>query len=407
MKELKLGVIGLGGRGRGLLRTTLKCFPEVEVVALCDSYEDRVEEAARMTVEARQTTPACYTDWRAFMADPQVGIVLIATSWEDHVLLAVEAMRAGKITALEVGGAYCVEDCWQLVRTWEETRTPFFFLENCCYGKRELLATALVRDGTLGEVVYAHGAYCHDCRSQIAGGEAKRHYRLRNYLARNCDNYPTHDLGPIAKILNINRGNRMLRLVSMASKSRGVAAYVKGKEEYASLWDKEFAQGDVVSTMITCADGTLITLKLDTTLPRAYSREFMISATRGIFSEQDDVLLTEDMDLGRDVPMRQFRGNTAEFEHRLPKIWRDMNKALEEGMAGGHGGMDELMLRSFFDAVQSGEEMPIDVYDAASWMVITCLSEQSIANGGMPVDIPDFTCGSWQTRPPKDVTTFD
>ena len=66
--------------------------------------------------------------------------------------------------------------------------------------------------------------------------------------------------------------------------------------------------------------------------------------------------------------------------------------------------MDTLMLRAFFDAVHNGEEMPIDVYDAASWMVISCLTEASIANGGMPIDIPDFTGGRWVIREPKDVT---
>ena len=47
--------------------------------------------------------------------------------------------------------------------------------------------------------------------------------------------------------------------------------------------------------------------------------------------------------------------------------------------------------------------MPIDVYDMATWMAITPLSEQSIAHGGMPQAIPDFTRGQWMYRPKKDV----
>ena len=70
----------------------------------------------------------------------------------------------------------------------------------------------------------------------------------------------------------------------------------------------------------------------------------------------------------------------------------------EEEIAAGHGGMDTLMLRDFFDAAANGREMPIDVYDAASWMVISCLSEQSVQNNGRPVDIPDFTGGEWLLR---------
>lgn len=39
--------------------------------------------------------------------------------------------------------------------------------------------------------------------------------------------------------------------------------------------------------------------------------------------------------------------------------------------------------------------MPIDVYDMATWMSITPLSERSIQLGSMPVEIPDFTNGKW------------
>ena len=404
MDTLKIGFLGLGQRGNGLLGNILHNFPDVDIVAVCDSYPDRTEAAAKRVADARNTAPVAYDHYSKLLADPNVEIVIIAAAWEAHVPLAVAAMKAGKITAMEVGGAYSVDDCWKLVHTWEETKTPFMFLENCCYGQRELLATSLVRKGKLGEVVYCHGSYCHDLREEICNGVAMRHYRLRNYLARNCDNYPTHNLGPIAKLLNINRGNRMLRLVSMASKSRGLSHFMQGKEEYAFLQDKHFAQGDVVSTMITCADGSLITLKLDTTLPRAYSREFTVSGTRGIYSEQYNAILTDETEFNHNQGMSHYQDSADQYKDQQPKIWREIT---EEEIKAGHGGMDTLMLRSFFDAVRSGSEMPIDIYDAASWMVITCLSEASIANGGQSIDIPDFTCGQWVMREPTDVTDLD
>lgn len=404
MNNLKIGFIGLGQRGSVLLDNVLHNFPDVDVVAVCDSYADRTADAAKKVADSRDNTPATYTNHSDLLADKNVQIVIISASWEAHVPLAIAAMRAGKITALEVGGAYSVEDCWQLVHTWEETKVPFMFLENCCYGERELLATKLARMGRLGEVVYCHGAYCHDLREEICGGIKNRHYRLRNYLARNCDNYPTHNLGPIAKLLNINRGNRMLKLVSMGSKSRGLESYVKEREEYEFLQGKHFAQSDVVTTMITCADGTLITLKLDTTLPRAYSREFTVSGTKGIYSERDNVILEDGGDFNHEESIGLCRDSADKYKDLRPKIWKDIS---EEEIKAGHGGMDTLMLRSFFTAVRNGTEMPIDVYDAASWMVITCLSEASIANGGMPIDIPDFTSGRWVMREPQDVTDLD
>ena len=405
MDKIKLGFLGLGQRGRGLISNVLGNFPDVDIVAVCDEYPDRVEDEAKRVTEARGAEPAKYTYHGDLLDDPNVNTVIISASWEAHIPLAIEAMKKGKICGLEVGGGYSVDDCWQLVRTWEETKTPFMFLENCCYGKDELVATRMVRQGKLGEVCYAHGSYCHDLRWEISSGVKIRHYRLRNYLSRNCDNYPTHNLGPIAKLLNINRGNRMVKLSSMASKARGLSEYVKDKEEYAFLQDKHFAQGDVVCTNILCADGSLITLKLDTTLPRAYSREFTVSGTKGIFSVPDSVVLTDDMDFNHEVGMATYRGNAeAVYEDNMPGIWKSITK---EQIEAGHGGMDTLELQAFFGAALSGEEMPIDVYDAASWMVITCLTEASIANGGMPIDIPDFTGGRWVLREPKDVIPLD
>ncbi len=401
-KKIKVGLIGLGQRGDIWVKAILKNFTDdLEIVALCDVYEDRVETCAKAVEDAKQGEPKKYLSAHDLFRDPSVEAVIISASWEDHIPLAIESMNAGKITALEVGGAYSIDDCWQLVRTYEKTKVPFFFMENCCYGKKELLATNMVRKGLLGEVVYCHGAYCHDLRSEIAYGVKNRHYRLRNYLTRDCDNYPTHELGPIAKLLSINRGNRMLSLVSVSSKPRGLANFVQGKEDLKDLHDQDFRQGDVVETLIKCADGSLISLKLDTTLPHAYSREFSVSGTKGCYQEVGDIALIDGADFNHENDVNEYLGSAKQYEKDyLPKIWQEIT---EEQLKGGHGGMDDLMLRSFIDAIRSGKEMPIDVYDAACWMAITCLSEESIAQGGATIAIPDFTGGQWVMRQKKDV----
>ena len=92
--------------------------------------------------------------------------------------------------------------------------------------------------------------------------------------------------------------------------------------------------------------------------------------------------------------------NSNEYEEYLPDFWRN---ATERELALGHGGIDFFQFKAFFKAILNGEEMPIDVYDMAAWMAITPLSEQSIAHGGMPQAIPDFTRGKWILRESKDV----
>ena len=85
----------------------------------------------------------------------------------------------------------------------------------------------------------------------------------------------------------------------------------------------------------------------------------------------------------------------------MPSIWKNIS---EEERKKGHGGMDYFCFKSFLDAVKNGCPMPIDVYDAATWMAVSVLSEKSIAEGGTVQYMPDFTHGMWMTRAPLDVT---
>jgi len=398
-EQINVGIIGLGNRGRSLLKYCIIPQPGVRVAAVCDKYDDRILKSADMVVEAGQPRPKTTNDYREILAMPEVDAVLILSSWESHVEAACEAMRAGKYTAFEVGGAYSVEDCWKLVRVHEETGVHCMMLENCCYGREELMVLNMVRQGLFGEVVHCQGGYRHDLRDEISYGRETRHYRFYNYLKRNAENYPTHELGPIASVLDINRGNRMLSLVSVASKAAGLHEFLmreKGTEYDAT--NIQFAQGDVVTTIIKCARGETIVLTLDTTLPRAYSRGFHVQGTKGIYMEDNQSIFLDGKDNEFDFKWHE-RWNSAkeyreEYEH---PIWK---KYLKEGVRGGHDGMDWLVLGAFFDCVRKKCSPPIDAYDAAAWMSITCLSEQSIALSGMPMPIPDFTNGKWMVRAP-------
>lgn len=398
MKKIKMGIVGLGNRGYDLAQTIMFCG-DADIVAVCDLYQDRVDRAISIIKEKSGVTATGYLDYNELLSNKDVEAVFISCAWEGHSEVAIAAMNAGKITAMEVGGAYTVQECWDLVRTYEKTKTPFMLMENCCYDKFELLTTALVRAGKLGTVVHCHGAYSHDLRDEILGGNVNRHYRLRNYINRNCENYPTHELGPIAKLLNINRGNKMLSLVSVASKSAGLTEFSETEASPdPSLAGTVFKQGDIVSTVITCEGGETITLTLDTSLPKYYSREFTVRGTKGLANQEADMILIE----GDSKTHEYWENckNTDKYSDYIHDMWKNMTP---EEMEMGHGGIDYLEFKAFFKAVREGSEMPIDVYDAASWMCITALSEASIAQGGAPQSIPDFTCGKWLLREPRDV----
>lgn len=398
MKDIKIGFIGLGCRGSVLLKDVVLAQGE-RVTAVCDVYGDRIESAAKAVVSAGQEEPEKYTDYNELLSDGNVNTVIIATSWEYHIPIAIAAMRAGKATAVEVGGAYSVNECCELVRAYEETKTPFMFLENCNFGRREMMVKNMAEKGLFGEIVHCAGGYMHDLRHEIAFGRENRHYRLDNYIKRNCENYPTHELGPIAQILGINRGNRFLTLSSTASKAAGLKAYIaKKKPDDKELSGTDFAQGDIVTTVIKCAGGETVTLTLNTTLPRFYSRGFTVEGTAGMYEEAtDSVFLDREEDIKRDFSWRSTGfGNAKEYEKDYEHpVWK---KYIEDGVTGTHDGMDWLEFKTFLDDLREGNPMKIDVYDAASLMVVSALSEQSVSLSGAPVAFPDFTGGKWMKK---------
>ena len=407
MDRVRFGVIGHGCRGYGLLRMLLT-LDDVDIVAVCDKYEDRVESAYASANELRGFTPFKTTDYKELLVLDNVDAVLISTDWELHIPFAIEAMKAGKAVALEVGGAYSVQECFDLVDTWEKTRVPFMFMENCCYNRDELLATAMVRKGLFGRIVYCSGSYSHDLRNEVTRGKENRHYRLRNYLTRSCENYPTHELGPIAKILNINRGNRITSLVSVASKSFGMEQYVEDNKDNINpeLIGVDFAQGDIVNTIITCENGEQILIRLDTSLPRSYSRELTVRGTKGMYEQSSNSAYFDGQkEFWSPVEyFDEYKNSAEKYKELLPAMWSEIT---QEQLDAGHGGMDYLEFRDFVDRLKAGREMPIDVYDAATWMCVTALSEESIREGGMPKAVPDFTRGEYKTRKPLDVVDFN
>lgn len=406
-KVIKVGVIGLGQRGMQLIEPMLK-MKDVKIIAVCDTYSDRVENACKTVSDAGFDEPFKTDDYNKVLELGTLDAVVIATSWERHIEIAVESMKKGIFTAMEVGGTYNLQECFDLVQAHEETGTPFFFLENCCYGQRELMCLNMARQGVFGEIVHCDGAYRHDLRNEVSYGRENRHYRLSHYKEHNCENYPTHDLGPIAKILGINRGNRMLRLVSVASKARGLHEYIKEhKSDDTDLMNTQFKQGDIVTTVITCENGETITLTLDTTLPRIYSRNFTVHGTKGMYQEDGDyVFLEKDIkNVGRveAKPQLLWKNRKKYAEKYDNDLWKHKSKGMRKS---GHGGMDYLVLRSMVNAVK-GETLPaIDVYDAASWMCITALSEESIKNGNISVEIPDFTNGKYKNRTDKSTGRY-
>lgn len=402
---VKVGIVGLGPRAEVLLAAFLR-LDEVEVIAVCDLHKEQIQKILGIFERYGKATPRTFTDYHQMLKLEELEAVFIPTSWNSHLAIAADCMEAGKYAAIEVGGAASLDELWQLIHAYERTKTPVMMLENCCYCRNELMVMNMVRRGLFGELVYCEGGYEHNLRNVLGRMEYSGEERAYHNRFRNGELYPTHELGPIAKILRINRGNRFLSLTSTATKSVSIPQWrreqtAKGEETYPEV---PFHQGDMITTVIKCAGGEVITLHHSVSLPRPYSRNGRIQGTKGIWLEDVNGIYIEGM--SRDETKIDPAGNPYDchywdkvedyYEAYDHPLWRTD----KEKMVGGHDGLDSLAIRAFLDAVRNRENTPIDVYDIAAWMAVTCLSEQSIALGSMPVAFPDFTNGKWIRREP-------
>lgn len=410
-KKVRLGIIGVGLRGQNHLENMLR-RPDVDVVSICDINPRMLEDSKAMIQKSGRAQPKVYTGsvhaYRDLLAAKNLDGVLIATPWEWHTSMILDSIAASvKYVATEVMLGITLEDHWQVVQAAESAGANVMMLENVCYRRDVMAILNAVRQGLFGEIVHLQGGYQHDLRGvkfnngkQAYGGGvefgekgfSEAAWRTQHSVHRNGDLYPTHGIGPLAEMIDINCGNRFVSLSSFATKARGLHNYIveKGSANHPNA-KVEFKLGDVVTTQLRCANGETILLQHDTNLPRPYSLGFRVQGTKGLWMDINKSLYIEGVSKTNDE-WEDAKPYLEKWDHPLWKRW------LKESDNAGHGGMDFFVLHAFVESIKKATPTPMDVYDAAAWSAITPLSEMSIAMGNQTVEFPDFTSGQWMYR---------
>ncbi|MBP1766446.1 MAG: nagA 3 [Candidatus Aminicenantes bacterium] len=399
-EPVRIAILGTGNRGRGLMEVLLG-LKGVEFPALCDIQPANLERAREMVVKAGRKIPEGYgrdeTDYKRLLERDDIDAVIIASYWEWHTPMAVDAMTAGKYAGVEVPAAYTLEECWELVKTHEATKVPCMMLENWSFRRDNLAVLNMIRKGLLGEIVHCHCAHSHDCIDHwffdpVTGLDR---WAAKYLLGHNRDQYPTHQQGPVLSWMDIGCGDYYDHISSTATDCFGINDYfIRRFGPGHPNAHRKYKQGDIVSSVVRTKKGKSIVINYDMQLPRPYDNRWMIQGNRGLYDEDRGVVYLT----GRSPQYHQWEPFGPYQELHEHKWWKAIRS---EAGQFSHGGTDTLELRLFVEAVRNRTQTPLDVYDAALMSANGPLSEESITKGGAPVPYPDFTSGRWQTTQPR------
>ncbi|MFH0992642.1 MAG: Gfo/Idh/MocA family oxidoreductase [bacterium] len=396
MEKVRIGFVGVGGMGSAHLSNLLK-IKGVEVRAVCDIVEKRVERAQTMVEKAGFPKPEGYArseeDFKRLCQRDDLDLVYTATPWEWHVPVCLAAMKNRKHAASEVPIAITIDQCWQLVRMSEKTRKHCIMMENCNYDKVEMMILNMVKKELFGELLYAECGYLHDLREVKHDLNGEGAWRRAHAMKRNGDFYPTHGLGPIAQCFDINRGNYFDYLVSFGTKIRGLHKFAMEKFGPDSPQAKEkFKLSDIVTTLLKTKRGETIVIKHDTNNPRPYSRDILVQGTGGIARKYPDPKVYIE---GKSAKPHQWDPVDEWMKQYNHPVWIQMQ---EQSKGAGHGGMDFIEDYRLINALIKGDVPDMDVYDGVMMSAVTELSARSIALGSQPMKFPDFTGGKWKEK---------
>ncbi len=406
IKQVRIGIIGVGNRGYGHIKKINAIQPNAIIVAIADARESRAKRAVELLnkLNKKELDIDLYFGdeeiWRNMVKRDDIDLIVVATPPTEHSHMAVYAMEQNKHVVVEVPIALTIQESWDIINTAEKTQRHCMMLENVCYGEEELWVLNMVKNNVFGSLTHAEGGYLHSLLQKMfvkSNNPATRAYykqwRLRLHAETHGNLYPTHGLGPIANYMDIGNGDRFDYLVSMDSSEESLHQYAEQSPPNNDFYNrKNFSHGDMNSSLIKTAKGRSILLQHDVVSPRPYSRINALTGTMAHHEGYPSRLSMYNEDLGHDwIGEEKFKEMQEKYEH---PIWRKMREEAKE--QGGHGGMDYIMFYRLIKNLNNGYAMDMNVYNGVDWSAIVPLTKLSVELGSIPIKFPDFTRGKWK-----------
>ena len=415
LDTVRIAFIGVGARGSGHLRS-LASLEGVEIVAISDLYEDSCKKISKVASEIgkgeRHDNIAQYwgdeNKWKLMLEEIKPDAVFISTNWNNHASMAIKSMESGAHAFVEVPIAVSLKEMWEIVNTSEKTQKHCMMMENVNYGRDELMYLNMCRKGVIGELLHAEAAYIHELRFQMSQEErGTGSWRTHHYANGKGNLYPTHGLGPVAQYMNLGRTDDSFKsIVSYSSPAKGRDLYAQKNYSVDHKWNKlNYLNGDINTSIIKTNVGRTVMVQWDETSPRPYTRHNLIQGTKGTLAGFPTRVAIEGGFEGASKDHHSWiQGDKLEmlYEKYDHPLYKRLN---QETKNSGHGGMDGIMRYRIIECLRNGLALDQNVYEGCFWSAVTPLSGESILEGGMPQQFPDFTRGNWTKTKPLEIIT--
>lgn len=373
MDEIRIAVVGLGGRGLGWI-SNLQRLKGYRVTAVCDPIVALHERAlARFENPGEVKAYAHYDD---VLADDEIDAIALTVRCEEQGSLAAQAMEAGQHINAEVPAAHRMEDCWRIVVAQERSGKVYQLAEQARYAGYIDAWRKMVAEGQLGTITYCEGQYFHyyvmkafmdlETGESIHPDEADSHPEATKMWMHSMPpiHYIVHDLSPLLKVLD----DRVVEVMAMSSDSPSVA-------------HPQLESPDMQVSLMKTAKGTLLRMAASFAQPHPHETHWLqVIGTKGSVEWRRS---------GRDMP-KMWLADGQMFD-KAEVDWRHQRTdAPAEARGSGHSDMDYYVQASFRDAILEGKPLEFDVYKAMDVAAPSVLASESIEQDGKKLRVPDF-----------------
>lgn len=357
--KIRVGVVGVG-RGQTFMHQAPAAG--MELVAVCDLWEERLAEVGK------RYGIATYTDYDAFLGH-DLDAVVLANYFHEHAPFALKALRAGKHVMSECAACSTLAEGVELCREVEKSDRIYLFAENYPYTAFNLEMARLYKAGEIGRVLYAEGEYNHpmSLQSRLAIAPGLRHWR--NNLPTTY--YCTHAMAPLMAITD-----------TMPVRVNGFTAPLPEDSKRPRLWK----QADIGGIILAQMDNGAVFKLLQGGLP-GHSIFYRLHGERGL------------METGRGPgywgpgSVRIVHDEWELKQGQVPEkiYFPPFPTWAQAAIKAGHGGGDWFTNHYFAEAIRSGKQPYLNIYRGVAMSAIGILAWKSVLDQGNSYEVPDFT----------------